>query len=676
MKKSNVTEIFRFRERFRKLLLIMRLTLVLICCIILQATASSYSQTTRLNVNIENGTLQDLFKNIKEQSEFTFVYNVNDIEKLDNISCSFSETTVEGILNECLEGTNMTYEVRDKVIIIVPTDSTKIEKEILDEPIPQKKQIRGTVTDETGEPVPGVSVVVKGTTVGIITDLNGNYLLEVDNDAEILQFSFVGMKQQEIPIGDKTEISVVLEVETVGLEEVVAVGYGVQKKSVVTGSISSVKKEDLQNQSIARAEQALQGRTSGVQVIQNSGAPGAAMNIRIRGYGSNRSSEPIYIVNGTKVPDLSSIDPNDIENIEVLKDAASAAIYGAEGANGVVLVSTKSGKAGRGRIMYEFQHSIQTQARKVDVLNAADYKTYMTEAGTLPESALSDPYDTDWQDEIFEASPTEKHYLSFTGGSERGSFMLSASYLDQDGVVAGDKDNFKRYTFTFNSDYKINDWVKVGHNVTFSKTSLKSVAENSEYTSVITSAMMLDPLTPVSYKNESEIPPIVQDGIDNGYNFLKDPDGNIYGVSQYVTSTANPFVTRDATSPITERNNLFGNVFVEFSPIEGLNITSRFGGNVAGIRTHNYSPVYYYDAQTNNLQSSVSEATFMTTYWQWENFAIYNKRIDKHNMTFLVGMSSDQNRLNNLSASGSPLTQDSPLYDDLEFLAADPSDDV
>nr|WP_320022842.1 TonB-dependent receptor [uncultured Draconibacterium sp.] len=676
MKKSNVTEIFRFRERFRKLLLIMRLTVVLICCIILQATASSYSQTTRLNVNIENGTLQDLFKNIKEQSEFTFVYNVNDIEKLDNLSCSFSATTVEGILNECLEGTNMSYEVRDKVIIIVPTESTAKEKEIRDEPIPQKKQIQGTVTDETGEPVPGVSVVVKGTTVGTITDINGNYLLEVDNDAEILQFSFVGMKQQEVAIGDKTEINVGLEVETVGLEEVVAVGYGVQKKSVVTGSISSVKEEDLQNQSIARAEQALQGRTSGVQVIQNSGAPGAAMNIRIRGYGSNRSSEPIYIVNGTKVPDLSSIDPNDIENIEVLKDAASAAIYGAEGANGVVLVSTKSGKAGRGRIMYEFQHSIQTQARKVDVLNAADYKTYMTEAGTLPESALSDPYDTDWQDEMFEASPTEKHYLSFTGGSERGSFMLSASYLNQDGVVAGDKDNFKRYTFTFNSDYKVNDWVKVGHNVTFSKTSLKSVAENSEYTSVITSALMLDPLTPVSYKNESEIPSVVQDGIDNGYNFLKDPDGNIYGVSQYVTSTSNPFVTRDATSPITERNNLFGNVFVEFSPIEGLNITSRFGGNVTGIRTHNYSPVYYYDAQTNNLQSSVSEATIMTTYWQWENFAIYNKRIDKHNMTFLVGMSSDQNRLNNLSASGSPLTQDSPLYDDLEFLAADPSDDV
>ncbi len=538
------------------------------------------------------------------------------------------------------------------------------------------KEISGQITDENGESLPGVSIVVKGTTVGIISNMNGNYTLVVPGNAETLVFSFVGMKPQEIVIGDKTTINVVMEIETVGLEEVVAVGYGVQKKSVVTGSISSVKSEDLQNQSITRAEQALQGRTSGVQVIQNSGAPGAAMNIRIRGYGSNLSSEPIYIVNGTKVPDLSSIDPNDIENIEVLKDAASAAIYGAEGANGVVIVTTKSGSRGKGIINYEYQHSIQNLARKVDVLNAADYKTYMTEAGTLPASALSDPYDTDWQDEIFEPAPTKKHYLSFTGGGERGSFMMSASLLDQDGVVKGDKDKYKRYTFMFNSDYKLNDWAKVGHNITFSKTQLKAVSENSEYTSVITSALMLDPLTPAVYGSESEYPTLVQTNIDNGYNYLTNELGQIYGVSQYVSSTANPFVTRDANYPESERNNLFGNVFLELTPIQGLTITSRFGGTVTAMRSHNYEPVYYYDAQTNNMQSTVSESTMMSTYWQWENFAVYNKTIGDHNMTALVGMSSDERKVNNLRADGSPLTNDSPLYDDLDFLAADPTDNV
>lgn len=539
------------------------------------------------------------------------------------------------------------------------------------------REISGKITDVNGESLPGVSIVVKGTTIGIITNFDGNYTLAVPADAETLVFSFVGMKPQEIALGDQAVINVVMEVETVGIEEVVAVGYGVQKKSVVTGSISSVRSEDLQNQSISRAEQALQGRTSGVQVIQNSGAPGANMNIRIRGYGSNLSSEPIYIVNGTRVPDLGSIDPNDIENMEVLKDAASAAIYGAEGANGVVIVTTKSGGLrSRGIINYEYQHSIQNLARKVEVLNAADYKTYMTEAGTLPQSALGDPYDTDWQDEIFEPAPTNKHYLSFMGGGERGSFMMSASLIDQDGVVKGDKDRFKRYTFMFNSDYKLNDWAKVGHNVTFSKAKLKSVAENSEYVSVITSALMLDPLTPAVYGSASEYPSVVQTNIDNGYKFLTDPNGKLYGVSQYVTSTANPFVTRDATFPESERNNLFGNVFFELTPLAGLTITSRFGGTVMGMRNHNYSPVYYYDAQTNNMQSSVSESTMMSTYWQWENFAVYNKSFGDHNITALAGMSSDERKLNNLSASGSPLTNDSPLYDDLDFLAANPSDNV
>ena len=676
MKKSGLTEVFSHKKRFRKLLLIMRITFVLTCFLVVQATASIYSQSARLDVKIENGTFQELFKEIKAQSEFTFVYNVDDIENLKNVNCEFEGSTVEEILNSCLEGTNMTYEVRDKVIVIIPDVSPDVPQNI-DEPAEQQRELTGKVTDENGEPVPGVSVVVKGTTVGTITDTDGSYTLEVPSDAAILQFSFVGMKMQEAPIGDNDQINVIMESDVVGIEEVVAVGYGVQKKSVVTGSISSVKSEDLQNQSIARAEQALQGRTSGVQVIQNSGAPGAGMNIRIRGYGSNLSSEPIYIVNGTKVPDLSSIDPNDIENIEVLKDAASAAIYGAEGANGVVIVTTKSGTTrGRGIINYEYQHSIQTLARKVDVLNAADYKTYMTEAGTLPESALSDPYDTDWQDEIFEPAPTKKHYLSFTGGGERGSFMMSASLLDQDGVVKGDKDKYKRYTFMFNSDYKLNDWAKVGHNVTFSKTMLKTIAENSEYTSVITSALMLDPLTPAVYNSESEYPEIVKTNIANGYKYITDDQGRLYGVSQYVTSTANPFVTRDATFPESERNNLFGNVFLELTPIEGLTFTTRFGGTVMGMRNHLYEPVYYYDAQTNNLLSYVTESTMMSTYWQWENFAVYNKSIGDHNVTALIGMSSDENKRNNLNADGGPLTNDTQLYDDLDFLAADPTDNV
>ena len=212
--------------------------------------------------------------------------------------------------------------------------------------------------------------------------------------------------------------------------------------------------------------------------------------------------------------------------------------------------------------------------------------------------------------------------------------------------------------------------------ITFSKTSLKAISENSEYSSVITSALMLDPLTPAIYTSESEISSTMQTNIAEGYNYLKDEQGNYYGVSQYVSSTANPFVTRDQTYPLSERNNLFGNIFVEFAPIEGLNITSRFGGNVNSNRNHTYNPVFYYDGNTNNLSSSVRESTRLSTFWEWENFAIYNKSFDKHNTTFLLGMSSSENKINNLSADGGPLTNDSQLYDDLDYLAANPSDNV
>jgi TonB-dependent starch-binding outer membrane protein SusC len=667
MKKTNHCHLLPTR-RLKKLLLIMKLTTILVLALTIQVSANVYAQTKKFDLSLKDISVKEVLKTIESQSDFRFFYNdeLSDVNRL--VSVEMKDMPVEMVLSSLFDKTKVSYKVLDNnLIVISPTEL-----------MTQQMKVTGKVIDATtNEPLPGVNIQVEGTTQGTITDAEGKYELQVAGSETFIVFSYVGYISQRMQVGQNTTINISLAADIKSLDEVVVIGYGVQKKSVVTGAIGSIKSEDLANSSISRAEQALQGKTAGVQVIQNSGAPGAGINVRIRGYGSNKSTEPIYIVNGTKVNSLSAIDPNDIQNIEVLKDAASAAIYGAEGGNGVVLVTTKSGQSGKGRLTYEFQYSLQSLAKEVEVLNAADYKTYMTEAGTLPSSALDDPYDTDWQDEIFKTTPTQKHYLSFTGGSDRGSFMLSMSYLNQDGIVDGDKDKYQRYTLMFNSDYKLNDWIKAGHNVTFTRTDLKSLSENSEYTSVITSALMLDPLTPAYYKDDSEIPAMMASNIATGdYNYLKNGDGKYYGVSEYVSSTANPFVVRDATYPESQNNMLFGNIFVDLTPFKGFTFTSRMGVNVSSFRSHNYSPEYYYDPQTNNASSSVSEATMLTTYWQWENFATYARSFGNHNATLLLGMSSSDNKINNLSGDGSPLTNDNLLYDDLENLVANPSDNV
>ncbi len=509
-----------------------------------------------------------------------------------------------------------------------------------------------------------------------VTDTDGNYSISTTLDNPKIIFSYVGMEQVEIEAGEDSIINVRMSEKVFKLEEIVSIGYGKVKRNVVTGAISSLNKKSFTNSSITRAESALQGRASGVQVLMNSGAPGANMNIRIRGYGSNKSSEPIYIVNGIKVTNLSNIEPNDIESIEVLKDAASAAIYGAEGANGVILVNTKKGTLSEGVLSYEFQQTFQKMARRIDVLRAHDYKTYMYEAGTLPYTAISNQYDTDWQSEIFELSPSQKHYLSFTGGTENGSFMLSASYFNQDGIVKGDNDKYQRYSFMFNSDRKIYDWLTIGHNLTYSKTLLKSISENSEYYSVISNALLLDPLTPAFYDNESEYPAIVKNNLEEGYNYLRNEDGKVYGVSQFVTEIRNPFVMKDAFSPETERNNFLYNLFLHAKPLENIEFTSRFGGDLSNQRFHNYYPKYYYDSSVNNLSSSVVEEVRETSYWQWENYLTYNLSKGNHNLTLMTGMSSSELKTKYMLVSAGPLSYDSDMYDDLDFLVTNASDDI
>ena len=351
--------------------------------------------------------------------------------------------------------------------------------------------IKGTVIDENGDPVIGATVSDKSDARNAtITDFDGNFTVNVKAGQTIV-ISYVGYETQEVAA--KNGMTIRLKPDTKVLDEVVVVGYGVQKKSSVTGAISQVKAEDMENRTIANAQQALQGKTSGVQIIQSSAAPGSSPTVRVRGYSSNVSSEPLYVVDGVRLSDISGIDPSVIASMEILKDAASAAIYGAEAGNGVVLITTKKGKAGQGKITYDFMYTDESLARIPKLLNAEEYIQYMSE-GTNPifsRNYLLKNWDgvtnTAWTDVAFEHGHMQKHALSFTGGNDRGNYYLSLAYLNNNGIVKGDADTYKRLTATINGEYKIKDWLKVGTTNQVEKYDVRQVSSNSEYGSLLTS---------------------------------------------------------------------------------------------------------------------------------------------------------------------------------------------
>ncbi|WP_448788823.1 SusC/RagA family TonB-linked outer membrane protein [Bacteroides graminisolvens] len=507
-------------------------------------------------------------------------------------------------------------------------------------------KISGKIVDEQNVPMIGVSVLEKGTTNGIITDLDGNYVLKT-NEGSTIVYSYVGYITQEKKAFEGA-INITMKEDSRTLDEVVVVGYGVQKKSSVTGSISSVKAEDFENRTITNAEQALQGKTAGVQIISSSAAPGSNPSIRIRGYSSNASSNPLYVVDGLRTNDISNIDPNDIESMEVLKDAASAAIYGAQAGNGVVLITTRKAKKGIRRISYDFQMSSQTLGRTPKVLNAQEYVNYMIEGNLIPQETI-DKYwdgktDTDWINETFEASMMQRHNVNFQGANENGSLFASISYLNNNGPVVGNKDVFDRITGTINADYKIKDWLKFTTNNSFSRFHAQSVSEGSATESLMLSTIQLDPLTPVTYSAD-KLPDTMINYKNQGHTLLQNENGDYYSISPYGDSNnINPYIMRDRATTKREGFIFSGSTYLDFTPIKELVITSRLGYRYSYNNSYGYIMPNLTCSDLYQDYVSVNASSANTTYWQWENFANYTKTFaDKHNVNAMIGMSYSSN---------------------------------
>ena len=535
--------------------------------------------------------------------------------------------------------------------------------------------VSGTVVDASNAPIIGAGVTVKGTTNGTVTDINGKYTITVPSGST-LSISSLGYVEQELK-ADRGTINVVLAEDSEMLQETVVIGYGVQKKVDVTGAVSSVGSKDLANRPAADLSGMLAGKVSGVQVLPSSGQPGEVGQIRVRGISSNSTSSvnPLYIVDGLQVSDINFLDPANIESIDILKDGASAAIYGAQAGNGVILITTKKGQKGEGQIFYDGSYTISKLGYHPTMMNAAQYKEYMTEAGILNQATLDaagydGKTDTNWAEQVYETGHVQKHTIGVKGASDKGSIYAALSIYDEKGILITDKDYYKRFNVQINGDYNIKKWLKVGtsNNLSISDRGLFASHENDNR-GISLKAMGLSPLQKMFYDKPEELSPRMKTDYDAGKNLLK-WDGRFIARDEYSTGVGNPLAymcSRDDYS--TKTTALNGTTYLELKPVKGLVITSRIGYTFSSSNSGYFQAPFYYSDSFNKDQNQISNSVDKYFKYNWENFANYNVTIAKnHNLSAMVGMSFIQATRNKISVVGNDVPSNASNFRYLDYL--------
>jgi TonB-linked SusC/RagA family outer membrane protein len=548
-------------------------------------------------------------------------------------------------------------------------------------------------SQKDGEPLIGVGVMVKGTTTGMMTDIDGHFSVEAQS-SDVLVFSYVGFETQEITVGNETNFTVKLRESSELLDEVVVIGYGIQKKSVVTASISKVTANELNVTRPSRIEDALKGKVSGVQITQSSGQPGSDSKVRIRGIGTVNNSEPLYIVDGMAVTGgINYLNPVDIQSVEILKDASSAAIYGARAANGVILVTTKSGTTGKATINYDFNYGWQNPWRQKSVLDAKEYMIIMNETqindGNAPrytnEQIMSAGKGTDWQKETFNANaPVQNHQVSVNGGTDKATYFLSFGYFNQEGIIGGNygRSNYERWSLRTNSTYDVYEAkdrnflnkLKLGVNIGYSRIEDTSVETNSEYGSILGSSIAFNPLVPV-YADEATAEQI----LTSYPNAVKDKNGNVFSIPPSgFQEIANPVAMLN--QPYSEINNsdkFVGGFFAELDVLPKLKFKSSYGVDLAFWGKDGHQFPYFLATQGKNItQSSVWGEMNRGFRWQLENVFTYNEVFaEKHNVTVVLGQSAQKYTYRQLGGSDYDLLENDPNKANINSAIADRDDE-
>ena len=576
------------------------------------------------------------------------------------------------------------------------------------------QQVKGTVKDSAGEPVIGAAVVVEGTTTGTTVDLDGNFVFNtaVPSDA-VLVVTSIGYKTAKVPVGGGY-VEVILQEDTEMLDEVVMIGYGVQKKAVVSAAISTVGTDMLDKVAAVRVDDALKGLTPGVNVTSTSGQPGAGSQIRIRGIGTINDANPLYVVDGMAINGgIDYLAPSDIERIDILKDAASCAVYGTRGANGVILVTTKKGSKDKVSVTYDFQYGMSSPWRKREVLNATEYAVMMNEAaindGNAPKYA--DPYSfgtgTDWQDELFNwNAPQQTHQLTISGTSGKNQYFVSAGYYSQEGIVGGDFDrsNYERFTVRVNDSYSVFDatadrsWLNkmnLNINASYSRTFTRGISTNSEFGSPLGSAAALSPLLSV-YVDPADEQSVIDKYFYNDaahavdettgellnpnwsdFNLIRDPrNGRLFTVpGTEFQEMVNPLADLSLPGEKNNYDRLVGGAELEFQLYDGLTFRSSVNVDFSVGGTDGWTPNYYLSSTRHQGYSSVWGSMNRGLIWQVENTLTYtNTFADKHNLTVMLGQSASAEQGRGINASRMFLTEEDPTKANMGFATSQRED--
>jgi TonB-dependent starch-binding outer membrane protein SusC len=488
-------------------------------------------------------------------------------------------------------------------------------------------KISGKVTAlPNNEPLPGANVIIKGTTIGTVADMNGKYVLEVSSNETVIVFSFIGYQPEEVSTNGRTTIDVSLSPDVVSLADVVIIGYGQMKRSDLTGSVVSVSSEAISKSVVTSIDQVLQGRAAGVQVQQNSGAPGSSTSIRVRGINSlNASNEPIYVIDGVIIDGssgsnndnpLASINPSDIVSMDVLKDASATAIYGSRAANGVIMITTKRGKKGESQITYDGYTGWQEMPKKLDLLNLREYaihKNTRADMGiVMRDNAFVRPdllgEGTDWQDELFNKAKMQSHNLSVSGGSERNAYVLGVGYLNQDGIALGS--GFERFNVRSSFDSQVKDYLKVGVNFDFNKSKQKTTVSDES-------------LIQIALKQTPNVAVRNADGSFDG------PD-----TDEYVQS--NPVGLALLKDNRNEKFGIRGNTYAEATIVKGLTFKTEYSFDYRLANAYTFNPSYTFGAIENDVREGTRSKTY-NKFWSWRNILTYNKTLDIHTITAMLG---------------------------------------
>ncbi len=644
-----------------KTLLTMKLISLFLIISILQVTAESYSQTARLTLDLENAPIVKIISEIEQQTDFRFLYRNETIE--DKIATiNVKNSTIDKVLDKILGDSDVKYAILDNnLIVITPVAGSEMQQVI----------VSGKVTSgASGESLPGVNIIEKGTQNGTVTDVDGEYTISVSGEDAVLVFSFVGYLPEEVPVGGQTAIDMVLVEDIQKLDEVVVIGYGSQKRSDLTGAVVSVNEKTLRSSVSTNIDQALQGRVAGVQVTQNSGQPGGATSVRIRGANSiTASSEPLYVIDGipfqgdgtqiagfdwaggangqNRVNPLSTINPNDIVSIEVLKDASASAIYGSQAANGVVLITTKRGKAGESKLSYNTFYALQTLPKKLDMMDLPEFAEYRVqiakELGETPNDKYLDPSllgpGTDWQDEVFDPAWTQSHQLSLTGGNDKTQYAITGGYYNQDGIIIGS--GFNRFTGRINLDNQVKDWIKIGGNLAYAKTHEK-ITLNDGGDGVIMNALLMQPDVPV-----------------------RNMDGEYAGPDvTYAGSNYNPVALALIRNNTLDRERIMASVYASADIVKGLNFRSELAFDNNNSINISFHPTYQFGAIINNT-NKMRQRDENNFFWIWKNYMTYNFNLaERHTVTAMIGTESQKS-----SWQGTDVTKEDFTSNDIHVLS-------